>query len=100
MEQLINRNDCRRRILVVDDEPLIADSLALILSDNGFETIVAYGGVDALTKAETLSPELLLTDVVMPDLDGIQLAFRLVERWPACKVLFISGHLFGFRYRS
>src|ERR671930_1042954 len=79
------------KILVVDDEPLIADSLTLILSDHGYDALAAYGGRDALNKAETFTPELLLTDIVMPDLDGIQVAVRLGERCPACKVLFISG---------
>jgi DNA-binding response OmpR family regulator len=78
---------------VVDDEPLIADSLALILSDYGYNALAAYGGVDALNKAETFTPDLLFTDVVMPDLDGMGLAVQLSRRWPGCKVLFISGHV-------
>jgi DNA-binding response OmpR family regulator len=82
------------KILVVDDEPLIADSLALILQDHGYNARAAYSGADALTKAETFTPELLLTDIVMSDLDGIQVAIRLCELWPSCKVLFMSGHVF------
>jgi DNA-binding NtrC family response regulator len=79
-------------ILVVDDEQRIADTLALILRRNGYETAVAYEGASALAHCSTIQPDLLLTDVVMPGMDGIELAGAVSKKFPECKVLLFSGH--------
>lgn len=78
-------------ILVVDDEQRIADTLALILRGNGYETAVAYDGDSALAQSSRIQPDLLLTDVVMPGMNGIELALAMSERFPECKVLLFSG---------
>ncbi|MGC2163208.1 MAG: response regulator [Silvibacterium sp.] len=78
-------------VLVVDDEHVIADTLAAILSINGFAPLVAYNGKSALEIANVIPPELLISDVVMPGMSGIELAIALVETLPACKVLLFSG---------
>jgi DNA-binding NtrC family response regulator len=78
-------------ILVVDDEQKIADTLAIILQNNGYETTVAYEGDSALAQFANVRPNLLLTDVVMPGMNGIDLALAVSERFPACKVLLLSG---------
>jgi DNA-binding NtrC family response regulator len=80
-----------QRILVVDDERKIADTLALILRSKGYEATTAYNGASALAVCATSQPDLLLTDVAMPGLNGIQLALAVTERFPACKVLLFSG---------
>jgi DNA-binding NtrC family response regulator len=79
-------------ILVVDDEQRIADTLALILRSNGYETAVAYEGASALAHCSRIQPDLLLTDVVMPGMNGIELAEAVSEKFPECKVLLFSGH--------
>ena len=80
------------RVLVVDDEPRITETLALVLRHNGYETAVAHDGSSALAKCSEFLPDLLLTDVVMPGMDGIELSRRVTERIPTCKVLLFSGH--------
>jgi CheY-like chemotaxis protein len=78
-------------VLVVDDEPVIADTLAVILSQYGFATMAAYDGKAALDIVKTLPPDLLLTDVVMPGMSGVDLAIAIRQSLPNCKVLLFSG---------
>jgi DNA-binding NtrC family response regulator len=78
-------------ILVVDDERRIADTLALILQSNGYKTAVAYEGDSALAQASEMRPDLLLTDVIMPGMNGIELAMAVSKRLPECKILLFSG---------
>src|SRR5258708_5377350 len=78
-------------VLVVDDERVIADTLSAILSKSGFSTITAYDGAGALKLARELPPDLLISDVVMPGMTGIDLAITLTRIIPACKVLLFSG---------
>jgi DNA-binding response OmpR family regulator len=78
-------------ILIVDDEHVIADTLSVILSKNGFATMTAYSGKTALELASVIPPELLLTDVSMPDMNGIELAIALTQSVPDCKILLFSG---------
>jgi len=78
-------------VLIVDDERVIADTLSIILRKNGFSTLTAYDGKSALELARTVSPALLISDVVMPGMTGVELAIALTQRIPACKVLLFSG---------
>ena len=78
-------------ILIVDDEKVIADTLSIILSKSGFETHAAYDGPSALTLALKIAPQLLISDVVMPGMTGIDLAISLSGTLPQCKVLLFSG---------
>ncbi len=80
-------------VLVVDDEPLIADTLAEILSNNGYRAAVAYSSADAMERARRHRPDVVITDFLMPDVDGIDLALAIREFMPACRVLVFSGHI-------
>jgi len=80
----------KRRILIVDDERAIADSLAAILGPTS-EVHVAYSGRQALEIAGLVKPNVLLTDVVMPDTNGIEVASRVSDALPNCKILLFSG---------
>ncbi len=83
----------KRVVLVVDDERVIADTLSVILSRSGFAVMTAYDGESALELAGTVTPDLLLSDVMMgPGIDGTQLAIQMVTSCPDCKVLLFSGH--------
>jgi CheY-like chemotaxis protein len=78
-------------VLVVDDERVIADTLSIILGKSGFTTMTAYDGTEALKLASAVSPDLIISDVVMPGMSGIDLAIALTKLTPACKVLLFSG---------
>ena len=79
------------RVFVVDDEEVIATSLAIILRQMGFETKPFTDPLAALKASEAETPDLLISDVVMPGLSGIDLAIQLKKRCPNCKVLLFSG---------
>jgi CheY-like chemotaxis protein len=78
-------------VLVVDDEHIIADTLSIILSRSGFSTMTAYDGLSALEIARTNKPDLIISDVMMPKMTGVDLAITLSEIIPACKILLFSG---------
>jgi DNA-binding response OmpR family regulator len=78
-------------VLVVDDEPVIADTLAAILSTSGFVAMAAHSGEKALEIARVVPPNLLLTDVVMPNMNGINLAIAIQDTIQDCAVLLFSG---------
>lgn len=84
-------DDVKPVVLVVDDEVVIADTLTAILARNGFATMTAYNGQSALDIARVIPPDLLLTDVVMPDMSGIDLAIAVRRATPDCKILLFSG---------
>lgn len=78
-------------VLVVDDEKVIADTLVAILSQRGFVAMAAYSGKEALEIARVVPPNLLLTDVVMPGMNGVELAIAIKNTIPDCAVLLFSG---------
>jgi len=82
----------RPKVLVVDDERIIADTLAAILGKSGFAAVAAYQGLGALEIALSIRPDLLLTDVSMPGMNGIELAIAVRQAVPSCRVLLFSGH--------
>jgi DNA-binding NtrC family response regulator len=80
------------RIFVVDDEDVIASSLGMILRfQGGFNARSFTNPLEALQAARLDAPDLLISDVVMPELSGIDLAIQLRECCPNCKVLLFSG---------
>jgi DNA-binding response OmpR family regulator len=78
-------------IFVVDDEQGISETLAIILQRNGFAVSSFTNPLEALKQASTGSPNLLLSDVVMPELSGVDLAVSIKEKCPDCKILLFSG---------
>ena len=80
------------RVLIVDDERIIADTLALILSQRGFAATAVYSGEKAVETASVLRPDILITDVVMEGMTGIEAAIRISETVPSCRILLFSGN--------
>lgn len=80
------------RILVVDDEKGIADTLAAILTCSGYESLPAYNAQQALAVLPDFRPNLVITDVVMPGMSGIELVRELQTRSPQTTVMLLSGN--------
>jgi DNA-binding response OmpR family regulator len=78
-------------VLIVDDERVIADTLTAIFNNNGFAALTAYDGKSALELASLIPPDLLITDVMMPGMNGIDLAIAVEALLPDCKILLFSG---------
>ncbi len=79
-------------ILIVDDETSILKTLSGILSDEGFETITATNGYEALKILDTESPDLVLLDIWMPGMDGIDTLKEIRKNHPTLQVIMITGH--------
>jgi DNA-binding response OmpR family regulator len=79
-----------KRVLVVDDEAHIANTLAAMLRDRGYEAAAAYDAVGGLAHCEACPPDLIISDVVMPGMNGVELAMVVKQLFPACKVLLVS----------
>ncbi|HTB97922.1 MAG TPA: response regulator [Terracidiphilus sp.] len=87
----MHENRIKPKVLVVDDERVIADTLAMILNQSGFDARAVYSGEKAVETALSLVPDMLITDVIMADLNGIDAAIKIRESLPQIKVLLFSG---------
>lgn len=81
-----------RTILIVDDEESIIQSLSGILTDEGFEAISADSGTEAIEKIEEIMPDLVLLDIWMPGIDGMETLVKIKEINPQLQVVMMSGH--------
>jgi len=79
------------KVLVVDDERVIADTLAMILNQSGFEARPVYSGERAVESATSFAPDMLISDVIMADLNGIDAAITIRGLLPQIKILLFSG---------
>ena len=84
-------NSGKPKVLVADDERVIADTLAIILNQSGFQATAVYSGEKAVETARTLEPDMVISDVIMTDLNGIDAAIRIRGMLPSCKILLFSG---------
>jgi CheY-like chemotaxis protein len=87
----MKREITMQRILVVDDDRLVADTLALIFVKSGFEARTAYSADQALESARVFQPNLLLCDVTMPGRDGLALVCDVARELPSCRILVLTG---------
>ncbi len=81
----------KRKVLVVDDERVIADTLVIILRRSGFDAVAAYSGEQSLEVAGDFRPDMIISDVIMSDMNGIDTAIQIRSLLPNCKVLLFSG---------
>lgn len=79
------------KILIVDDEPVIADTLVVIFENHGYETRLACSAEKALELIATWTADLAIVDVVLPGMNGVDLAILLKAECPTCRVLLFSG---------
>ena len=73
------------RVLVVDDEPNIADVISMALRYEGFDVETAANGTDALSAVESYRPHLMVLDIMLPDMEGFEVARRLAASGPSCR---------------
>lgn len=81
-----------RKILLVDDEPGILRVLGISLADRGYDVLTASSGEEALDIFRNTTPEIVLTDIKMPGIDGIALLRKVKEELPETEVIMITGH--------
>jgi len=81
----------KERVYVVDDEQIIARTLALILQQSGFDAVSFTNPLHAFEAAKADTPDLLISDVMMPEMSGIELAIAIRSECPGCKILLFSG---------
>lgn len=95
---LMNFSKIRETLLIVDDNPILRDSLADILRLEGFETIVAINGAQALEIMAVTMPDLVLSDIAMPVMDGIRF-YREVRRraeWRHIPFVFLTAYSIAY----
>jgi CheY-like chemotaxis protein len=80
-----------RHVLVVDDEIGIADSLTEILAGHGYAARAVYSGIDAINYCHELCPDIVVADVVMPKLNGVDTVLAIREFCPQIRILLFSG---------
>jgi CheY-like chemotaxis protein len=81
-----------QRVLVVDDDRLVADTISLVFRANGFEAEATYSAAEGLERARTFDPELLLMDITMPERTGLELAEDMHRERPGCKLLLLTAY--------
>jgi CheY-like chemotaxis protein len=79
------------KILVVDDERVIASTLRQILEQQGYRVTAAFDGDMAVEVAQSFRPDVLLTDVHMPKMNGVEAAIQITSELPTCSVLLLTG---------
>jgi CheY-like chemotaxis protein len=82
----------KQRVLVVDDDRLVADTLNLVFQANGYESEAVYSAAEGLARARTFDPGLLLCDITMPEESGLQLAEKVHHEFPNCKLLMLTAY--------
>lgn len=83
--------ETKPRVLIADDEKVIADTLAMILNQGGFEARAVYSSLKALEVAPEFKPDLLISDVIMSEPNGVEAAIRMRSLLPHIRVFLLSG---------
>lgn len=81
----------RKTILIADDEPKVAETLRMILENAGYHATVVHNGEEAARLISKSAPDAVLLDVILPGIDGVEVAIQACRAAPHCKVLLFSG---------
>jgi CheY-like chemotaxis protein len=79
------------RVLVVDDYAPMADHLTTVLRGAKYDALAVYSGEEALRVAEEFAPHALISDIMMPGMNGVELACAFGEKFPACRSLLMTA---------
>lgn len=85
------QNTLQAKVLVVDDERLLADTTGAILRRAGYDVKIAYDGFDAVEFVHSFGPDYVLTDILMPGMNGVELAIAVKRLSPSTRVVLFSG---------
>jgi DNA-binding response OmpR family regulator len=91
MAETSEQTPIKRKVIVADDDETIATTLELILKQAGFEARAVFNGEQLIELLDTFEPEIMIIDVVMPGMTGIEVAIAVRNRIPVCKILLFSG---------
>jgi CheY-like chemotaxis protein len=93
MTETSEQTPSKRKVIVVDDDQVIANAFTIILNQAGFETRAVFSGEQAIELLESFQPEMLIADVVMSGMTGIEAAIAIRNRLPKCNILLFSGQV-------
>jgi CheY-like chemotaxis protein len=91
MTETSEQTPIKRKVIVADDVETIATTLELILKQAGFEARAVFSGEQVIELLDSFEPDMLIIDVVMPGMTGIEVAIAVRNRLPDCKILLLSG---------
>ncbi len=80
-----------KKVLVVDDEPDTLELVKLVLESGGFKTLLATNGKDALSQVETSKPDLVLLDIMMPDMDGWEVFRKIRDKYSKIPIAILTA---------
>ncbi len=83
------------RVLIVDDERVLADTLALICRHRGYQVEAAYSGEVAVERAVQWQPNVLISDMILGGMSGLDAAVEICRKIPSCRVILLSGQPLG-----
>ncbi len=87
----MSQSTLRPKVLIADDEKLIADTLAMILNQGGFDARAVYSCQNALELAPAFQPDMLVSDVLMAGINGVDAAIQMRAMFPGIRVFLLSG---------
>ena len=87
-----------QRVLIVDDEQAICDYISLVLSKNGYDTSVAKDGREGLRQFRSVKPDLVISDIIMPDMEGIEFIRTLIRKNSGTPIIVMSGDVVGTNF--
>ncbi len=91
MGEIMSTDNSTKKVLVVDDEPDTLELVKLVLESGGFEAVLANNGKEALAQIATLRPDLVLLDIMMPDMDGWDVFRKMKERDPGIPIAILTA---------
>lgn len=91
MGEIMSTDNSTKKVLIVDDEPDTLELVKLVLESGGFEAVLANNGKEALAQIATLRPDLVLLDIMMPDMDGWDVFRKMKERDPGIPIAILTA---------